>query len=75
MNKLMRRFVSMFAMLAVVGFAHAQQTINGTVTEQSGNTLVGATVVIKGTTNGTITDVEGKYEITASAGESWFILL
>lgn len=69
MNKLMRRFVSMFAMLAVVGFAHAQQTINGTVTEQSGNTLVGATVVIKGTTNGTITDVEGKYEITASAGE------
>jgi iron complex outermembrane receptor protein len=70
MNKLMKLFISMFAMFAIVGFANAQQTIKGTVTDaQTGNTLVGAAIVIKGTTIGTITDVEGNYEITASAGD------
>jgi len=40
-----------------------QKSISGKVTDSSGQPLPGVTVVIKGTTQGTITDVEGKYTI------------
>jgi hypothetical protein len=38
--------------------------IAGTVTDSKGEPIVGANVVIKGTTTGTITDADGKYVIT-----------
>ncbi|RUT79097.1 SusC/RagA family TonB-linked outer membrane protein [Ancylomarina longa] len=44
----------------------AQRVINGTITEESGMSLPGVSVVIKGTTIGTVTDVDGKYEISVS---------
>lgn len=40
-------------------------TVSGTVTDEEGEGLPGATVTVKGTNNGTITDVEGKYTIKA----------
>lgn len=40
-----------------------KKTIKGTVTDEGGNTLPGVSVVVKGTTNGTATDVDGKYTI------------
>ena len=44
-------------------------TINGTVTDENGEPLPGVSIQIKGTTIGTITDVEGKYTITVEAGD------
>jgi TonB-linked SusC/RagA family outer membrane protein len=41
-----------------------QKSINGRVTDSSGGTLPGVSVVIKGTTNGTITDMDGNYKIS-----------
>lgn len=41
-----------------------QRSITGKVTDSSGNPLPGVTVVVKGTSNGTITDVDGNYSIT-----------
>lgn len=41
-----------------------QKTVTGTVTEESGMSLPGVSVIVKGTTVGTVTDVDGKYEIT-----------
>ncbi|MEM9833384.1 MAG: TonB-dependent receptor, partial [Bacteroidota bacterium] len=44
---------------------HAQNTISGTVTDGENNeTLPGVNVLVKGTTIGTITDVEGKYSLS-----------
>ena len=43
-----------------------QQRITGTVTDSKGEPLPGVNVVIKGTTNGTVTDVDGKYAINAT---------
>jgi TonB-linked SusC/RagA family outer membrane protein len=40
--------------------------ISGTVTDQSGEPLPGVNVVVKGTSIGIITDVDGKYHITVS---------
>lgn len=40
-----------------------QKSVSGTVTEESGMSLPGVSVVVKGTTVGTVTNVDGKYEI------------
>jgi len=40
-----------------------QKTVSGKVTDSSGIPLPGVTVVVKGTTNGIITDVDGKYTL------------
>ncbi|MCD6366635.1 MAG: TonB-dependent receptor, partial [Bacteroidales bacterium] len=41
-----------------------QKTITGTVTDESGQPLPGVTVLIKGTTNGTVTNTDGNYSIS-----------
>lgn len=41
-----------------------QKTITGKVTDSSGGALPGVSVVVKGTTNGTITDANGNYSIS-----------
>src|SRR5690554_3515977 len=47
------------------GNLYAQQTITGTVTEDStGEPLPGATVILKGTTTGSVTNVDGTYSLT-----------
>ena len=51
-------------MVSLVGFTLAQRTISGTITDDSGETLIGASVVAKGTTVGTITDIDGTYSLT-----------
>ncbi|OFX32956.1 MAG: hypothetical protein A2W90_01735 [Bacteroidetes bacterium GWF2_42_66] len=40
-----------------------QKTVSGKVTDSSGQPLPGVTVVVKGTTNGTITDTDGNYSL------------
>ena len=36
---------------------------NGTVIDETGETVIGANVVVKGTTNGSITDVDGRFSL------------
>lgn len=49
----------------------AQQSINGLVTDSSdGSPIPGVSVLIKGTTEGTITDFDGKYSLSASKGQT-----
>jgi TonB-dependent starch-binding outer membrane protein SusC len=53
---------------ATSGFALAQRTISGLVTDKSnGETLIGASVIVTGTTKGTLTDVDGKYSLDVPA--------
>ena len=61
--------LSMVATLVLGCFgAFAQgQRVTGTVTDESGTPVIGAAVVVKGTTRGTSTDVAGFYEIAADA--------
>ena len=47
----------------------SQQKITGKVTDTQGEPLPGVTVVIKGSTIGTITDLDGNYSIEASTGD------
>jgi TonB-linked SusC/RagA family outer membrane protein len=53
-----------FMSLAVVSYGQ-QITVSGTVTDAAdGTTLIGVSVIEKGTTNGTTTDIDGNYSIT-----------
>jgi outer membrane receptor protein involved in Fe transport len=49
--------------ISVVAFAQSR-TVTGTVTADDGSSLPGVNVILKGTTNGTVTDVNGKYSLT-----------
>ncbi len=67
----MRKITMMLAFLLFAGlsFAYAQtKTISGTVTSATdGSAIPGVTVMVKGTTNGTVTGVDGKYSLTVGA--------
>uniref|UniRef100_UPI003218062B SusC/RagA family TonB-linked outer membrane protein n=1 Tax=uncultured Draconibacterium sp. TaxID=1573823 RepID=UPI003218062B len=64
----MRKILFVFAMcFGLLSSALAQQTVTGTVIGEDGLTLPGVSVVEKGTSNGTITDIDGKYSITVPA--------
>jgi len=66
-NHLKAKFILLFAMMsfgAVTVFAQTGE-VTGTVTDAAnGTTLPGATVVVKGTVQGTVTDIDGKYSIS-----------
>lgn len=61
-------FLGVFVMGIFCSFAHAQLAVNGTVADQKGEPLPGVSVIIKGTTQGTITDFDGNYKVTAPSG-------
>lgn len=65
----MRFFFTAVLMMLCAGVAFAQDiTITGVVTDESTGDPVGfASVVVKGTSNGTNTDIDGNYSITAPA--------
>ena len=60
-------------MLLVVGITTAQNTITGTVTDEEGETLIGASVLIEGTTTGAITDSDGTYSLSVPDGNNILI--
>lgn len=51
----------------------SQRKVTGMVTDEKGEPVIGANVVEKGTTNGTVTDMDGKYSLTISSGASLLI--
>ena len=63
----MKNLIILFFLTTTLSAIVAQTTISGTITESgTGETLIGANIVIEGTTIGTITDVSGNYELTIS---------
>jgi TonB-linked SusC/RagA family outer membrane protein len=63
-NKFMQVASVMLPMLLLSFFTYAQSIqVKGLVTDEGGNPMAGVNVVIQGTTNGIITDTDGKYQI------------
>lgn len=48
---------------AAAGFSLEEREVRGTVTDTDGNPLIGASVVVEGTSTGTITDVDGNFSL------------
>lgn len=47
----------------------ADKTITGLVTDETGEPVIGATITVKGTINGVLTDIDGKYTIKTREGD------
>jgi len=64
------RKVVLLIMAIVLSISHLwaqQRTITGKVTDDKGNPIAGASVIVKGTNAGTSTDAEGRFSISISA--------
>ena len=64
------RVLTSFLFVFAFGFSLQAQTISGTVTDENGVPLPGATVTIEGTSDGVSTDFDGNYSINASSGDT-----
>lgn len=67
MGKLLSASLCIFLYIVNIGLCNAQDlNVNGTVIDDTGMPIPGVTVIIKGTSIGTVTDFEGEYSINAS---------
>ena len=55
--------LTLFSFLIVESYAQ-NKTISGTVTDFTGEPVIGASILVNGTTNGTITDLNGKFSLS-----------
>lgn len=62
--------MSLFLSMAAIG----QGTIKGSVTDEKGEALIGATVAVDGTSKGTVTDISGNYSLSVDAGSTTLII-
>ncbi len=67
-NRIVRLFtlLSFVLFLSVSSFAQNVKKITGTVTDDKGETLIGATVTEKGSSKGTVTDLDGNFSLDVS---------
>ncbi|MCB0689423.1 MAG: carboxypeptidase-like regulatory domain-containing protein, partial [Saprospiraceae bacterium] len=65
----MKRILLFLFFVATCAYAMAQQQIRGIVTNsEDGQPMIGVTILERGTTNGTVTDFDGTYELTVQSG-------
>ena len=65
-----RRLIVFMAAMLLTFVSYAQSTVSGVVRSEGDNeTLPGVSVLVKGTTRGTVTDLDGKFQVEAAAGE------
>ena len=64
----LRKFALLLFLMMLSLDLLAQVTVTGVVSDEDGNSLPGVNVFEKGTTNGTITDLDGKYSLSVHSG-------
>lgn len=70
-NARLRPFALFMALFLMnVSWAFAQLTVTGHVKSTSGDPLIGVNVVEKGTTNGTVTDMDGNFSLRVEKGKT-----
>ena len=76
MEKTKSQFCRLLMFIAVVFFAldvSAQTTVSGHVKDDTGEDVIGASVMEKGTSNGTVTDFDGKFTLQCKSGATLVI--
>lgn len=64
-NKRAFLFTLLFSMVCMVLQAQSLQVEGTVISKSDGEPIIGASVLEKGTTNGTITDLDGKFSLSA----------
>ncbi len=68
-----KRFLFSLCLMLASTLMYAQQEVTGTVVDELGEGVIGATVKEKGTSNGTTTDFDGNFKIKVSKGATLVI--
>ena len=71
-RKVVLSMVATLVLGCVSAFAQGQR-VSGTVTDETGAPVIGATVAVDGTTRGAVTDIAGFYEISAGADDTLIV--
>ena len=58
------------ALTGVNSVQQAKQTVKGTVIDETGEPIIGASVMVKGTSNGTVTDLDGHFTLAVSSRDA-----
>ena len=66
-NKLLKTLFTALLFVFSAG-AFAQMTVQGTVMDAAGEPVIGANIVVQGSTQGTITDFDGNYSLEVAEG-------
>ena len=56
--------------ITTLNVAFAQRTLTGTVTAANGEPIVGASIIVKNTSKGTVADLDGKYSLEDVAADA-----
>lgn len=63
-----------FLLFTVIGLfsfvTYAQQTVRGNISDVNGDPIIGATILRKGTTTGTVTDIDGNFTLSVPIGST-----
>ena len=72
MNRFLSFIVGLIGLFLIIPDMYAQNgyEIKGTVIDQTGQPVIGATVLEKGTTNGMSTDTDGQYTLKVSSSDA-----
>ena len=75
-DQLLKRLVfSFLVILFTFSTVYAQQkTVTGLVKDATGETIIGASVIVKGTTIGTVTGMNGDFKLNAPAGSKTLVI-
>ena len=65
----------LLAFMMFASIAMAQFSVSGKITNEGGDPLIGVTILIKGTSTGTVTDLDGNYELDVNSGNSAIVLV
>ena len=60
----MRKFFALLTLCLVSVFTFANKQISGVVVDEKGEPVIGASIQVIGTTLGTITDIDGAFELS-----------
>ncbi len=74
MKKTIKTFLMLLVFLTSTSGIFGQITVRGTVIDTDNQPVVGANVVVKGTTTGTMTGIDGKYSINAPSSSSVIVV-
>lgn len=72
MSKSLRSFIVLFIFMLTSGYVYSQEArVKGVITsKEDGSALPGVSILVKGTTKGTVTDKEGKFSIAIPGGSA-----
>src|SRR6185503_7336303 len=75
MRQTIRFFSAMLAIMLAWQVSMAQnRTVTGTVKDQSGEAIIGASIIVKGTTAGTYSDEEGNFSVILPANATALVI-